>query len=252
MERDTSVGAMATLILLRHGRTTANASGILAGRTPGVRLDERGEEQAQRAGARLAPIPLAAVVTSPQERCKQTARAVTAAQKTAGHPVTRATTERALAECDYGEWQGQSIKTLFKDPLWRTVQQQPSAVTFPGGESMTTMQHRAVSAVRRLDATLTTTHGAEAVWVTVSHGDIIKAILADAYGLHLDLFQRINVDPASISIVRYAPDRPYVLATNTHEGDLSWLASQPRKGARRRNPPQDPGAVPGGGAGPGR
>ena len=230
---------MATLILLRHGRTTANASGVLAGRTPGVRLDERGMEQAERAGTRLAAIPLAGVWTSPQERCKQTAQAVVGAQRAAGHPVHRARTDKALSECDYGAWQGQSIKTLLKDPLWRTVQQQPSAVTFPEGESMATMQHRAVSAVRRLDATVSAAHGADAVWVAVSHGDIIKAVLADAYGMHLDLFQRIHVDPASISIVHYAPDRPYVQATNTHEGDLAWLAA-----------PARPGGVVGGGSGP--
>ena len=164
---------------------------------------------------------------------------VVGGQPDAPHPVHRARTDKALAECDYGAWQGQSIKSLLKDPLWRTVQQQPSAVTFPGGESMTAMQHRAVSAVRRLDAAIATESGADSVWVAVSHGDIIKAILADAYGLHLDLFQRINVDPASISIVRYGPDRPHVLATNTHEGDLAWLAA-----------PAQPGGVVGGGSGP--
>jgi broad specificity phosphatase PhoE len=82
--------------------------------------------------------------------------------------------------------------------------------------------------------------------VAVSHGDIIKSVLADALGLHLDLFQRIHVDPASISVVRYAPDRPYVLASNTHDGDLSWLAPRPGRGRRRRTS----GAVVGGGAGP--
>ncbi|KRC50235.1 MULTISPECIES: MSMEG_4193 family putative phosphomutase [unclassified Nocardioides] len=232
---------MATLLLVRHGRTTANASGLLAGRTPGVLLDELGTEQAARAGARIAAVPVVRLVTSPQERCKQTAKAVADGQRGAGHPVTRATTEKALAECDYGDWQGQAIKTLLKEPLWRTVQQQPSAVTFPGGESMVAMQHRAVAAVRRLDAAITAEHGSDAVWVAVSHGDIIKSVLADALGLHLDLFQRINVDPASISVVRYAADRPYVLATNTHDGDLSWL---------RKAPPKDEGAVVGGGSGP--
>ena len=232
---------MATLLLVRHGRTTANASGLLAGRTPGVLLDELGTEQAARAGARIAAVPVVRLVTSPQERCKQTAKAVADGQRGAGHPVTRATTEKALAECDYGDWQGQAIKTLLKEPLWRTVQQQPSAVTFPGGESMVAMQHRAVAAVRRLDAAITAEHGSDAVWVAASHGDIIKSVLADALGLHLDLFQRINLDPASISVVRYAADRPYVLATNTHDGDLSWL---------RKAPPKDEGGVVGGGSGP--
>lgn len=231
---------MATLLLVRHGRTTANASGLLAGRTPGVLLDDTGVEQAARAGARIAAVPIARLVTSPQERCKQTAKAVADGQRGAGHPVTRAATEKALAECDYGEWQGQAIKKLLKEPLWRTVQQHPSAVTFPGGESMVAMQHRAVAAVRRIDAAVTAEHGADAVWVAVSHGDIIKSVLADALGMHLDLFQRINVDPASVSVIRYATDRPYVLASNTHDGDLSWL----------RTPPAATGAVVGGGAGP--
>ncbi|MFC7503738.1 MSMEG_4193 family putative phosphomutase [Nocardioides sp. CPCC 206347] len=236
---------MATLLLVRHGRTTANASGVLAGRTPGVVLDDRGIEQVGAAGERIASVPVVRLVTSPQERCRQTAAAVGAAQKAAGHPTTRARTERALAECDYGDWQGQAIKVLLKEPLWRTVQHQPSAVTFPGGESMVAMQHRAVSAVRRLDAEVTEQHGAHAVWVAVSHGDIIKSLLADALGMHLDLFQRINVDPASISVIRYGPDRPHVLATNTHEGDLSWLAAPPAKDAGGAS-----GAVVGGGAGP--
>lgn len=236
---------MATLLLVRHGRTTANASGVLAGRTPGVRLDDLGVQQAERAGARIATVPVAALLTSPQERCRQTARAVAAAQRGAGHPTTRALAEKGLAECDYGEWQGRPIKELLREPLWSTVQRQPSAAVFPGGESMVAMQHRAVAAVRRRDADITRDHGPDAVWVAVSHGDIIKSVLADALGMHLDLFQRINVDPASVSIIRYASDRPYVLASNTHDGDLSWLA--PKPGKRR---PRSRGAVVGGGAGP--
>ncbi|MBM7520460.1 histidine phosphatase family protein [Nocardioides nitrophenolicus] len=238
---------MATLLLVRHGRTTANASGLLAGRTPGVRLDELGIEQAARAGGRIGTVPLAALVTSPQERCKQTAKAIAVAQRERGHAVTRAVTEKGLAECDYGEWQGRAIKELLREPLWQTVQRQPSAAVFPGGESMVAMQHRAVAAVRRIDAAVTEEHGPGAVWVAVSHGDIIKSVLADALGMHLDLFQRINVDPASVSVVRYAPDRPYVLASNTHDGDLSWLA--PKPGRKRRAKAE--GAVVGGGAGPG-
>jgi broad specificity phosphatase PhoE len=131
--------------------------------------------------------------------------------------------------------------------MWATVQNQPSAAQFPGGESMTAMQARSVGAARRLDARLEAEHGAGAVGLVVSHGDIIKAILADALGMHLDLFQRINVDPASISIVRYTGTRPYVLASNTHAGDLSWLAP-PAKGRRRKAAPAD--AAVGGGAGP--
>jgi len=232
---------MATVILVRHGRTSANASGTLAGRTPGVRLDDVGAEQAVRTAARLAVVPLAAIVTSPLERCRDTARAIAKA-----HPDRpKVSTERGLTECDYGEWQGRPLRELAKEKLWKTVQTQPSAATFPGGESLPAMQARAVNAVRRRDAAVEEEHGAAAVWVAVTHGDIVKSILADALGMHLDLFQRIQVDPASVSIVRYTSSRPYVLATNTHEGDLAWLAAKPSRRRAHRA-----GAPVGGGAGP--
>ncbi len=244
---------MATVILLRHGRTTANATGVLAGRTAGVRLDDTGHDQAARAAERLAAVPLAALVSSPLERCRQTARAVLDAQAAAragrdGQPL-EVVRERGITECDYGEWQGRALKDLAKENLWSTVQTQPSAAQFPGGESMLAMQHRAVEAVRRHDAAMEAAHGPDAVWVAVSHGDVIKSVLADALGMHLDLFQRINVDPASVSIVRYTPSRPYVLASNTHGGDLAWLA--PRPGARKpRRSRRAADAPVGGGAGP--
>jgi probable phosphomutase (TIGR03848 family) len=226
---------MATLILVRHGRTTANATGLLAGRAPGVALDDTGLAQARAVGERLASVRLARIVTSPLERCRQTA----AALRADAHP--KPITDKGLTECDYGDWQGQSLKTLSKEKLWATVQAQPSAVTFPGGESMPAMLGRAAAVVRRHDAELAPGD----VWVAVSHGDVIKAILADALGLHLDLFQRIQVDPASVSIVRYTSARPYVLAMNTHAGDLGWL-TPPRR--TRRRPAAD--APVGGGSGP--
>lgn len=241
---------MATVILVRHGRTTANASGVLAGRTPGVRLDETGTAQAARAGERLAGVPLAGIVSSPLERCRQTAKAVAAARSDA----PRIATDRGLTECDYGSWQGRALKDLAKEKLWSLVQTQPSAAVFPDGESMSAMQARAVAAVRRHDAALEAEHGPGAVWVAVSHGDIIKSVLADALGMHLDLFQRLHVDPASISVIRYTGTRPYVLATNTHAGDLSWLApAKPSKSSKPGKRPRTSRSVDapvGGGAGP--
>jgi probable phosphomutase (TIGR03848 family) len=138
------------------------------------------------------------------------------------------------------------LKTLTKEALWKTVQQHPSAARFPEGESMTAMSSRAVGAIRRWDATVETEHGPHAVWVAVSHGDVIKAILADALGLHLDAFQRIVVDPASLSVVRYTPGRPFVVTMNTSAGDLSHLRPPQRKG-RSRKVSSD--AAVGGGAG---
>ena len=211
---------MATVILVRHGRTTANAAGLLAGRADGVRLDDIGEAQANATGLRLAAVPLVGVVSSPLERCRQTAQFILDHQP--GVPLTPI--EDGITECDYGQWQGRTLSELSTEKLWATVQAQPSAVTFPGGESMATMQSRAVEAIRRHDAAFEAEHGPGAVWVAVSHGDIIKSVLADALGMHLDLFQRINVGPASVSIIRYGASRPSVYATNTEAGDLSWLA----------------------------
>ena len=147
---------MATLVLVRHGRTTANASGVLAGRTAGVRLDDVGRDQARRTAERLAVVPLVGVVSSPLERCRQTARAILDRQ--AGTPATPI--DRGITECDYGDWQGRPLKDLAGEALWSVVQNQPSAAVFPGGESLQTMQSRAVAAVRRHDAAFEAEHGA--------------------------------------------------------------------------------------------
>jgi len=211
---------MATVILVRHGRTTANASGILAGRAPGVSLDETGEAQAERTASRLATIPLAGIVSSPLERCQQTAGFIVQHQANAPSLILA----QDLTECDYGSWQGSKLSELSVQALWSKVQANPSAVTFPDGESMAGMQARAVAEIRRLDAVFEAEQGSGAVWVAVSHGDIIKSVLADALGMHLDLFQRINVGPASASIVHYGSGSPMVHSINTEEGDLSWLA----------------------------
>lgn len=244
---------MATVILVRHGRTTANTGGVLAGRAPGVVLDEHGTAQAARTAERLAVVPLVGVVTSPLERCRQTAQAVLDGQRAA--PPLRV--EDGLTECDYGQWQGRTLAELAKEPLWSVVQAQPSAVTFPGGESMAAMQARAVAAVRRHDAAVEAEYGAGAVWAAVSHGDVIKSVLADALGMHLDLFQRIAVGPASVSIVRYGTSRPEVVTTNTDFGDLSWLAAvaavgdaQVGGGAGHPSGAEQPGPPSSDGAGP--
>jgi probable phosphomutase (TIGR03848 family) len=216
---------MPTVLLVRHGRTTANARGILAGRTAGIGLDATGRAQAAATAGRLADVPLVAVVTSPLERCRQTARILVERQPggTDDGRTPEVVVERGITECDYGDWQGRPLRDLAKEPLWAVVQSQPSAAAFPGGESLAAMQARSVEAVRRHDAELGARHGDSAVWAAVAHGDIIKSILADALGMHLDPFQRLAVGPASVSIVRYGPHRPEVVSVNTDSGDLSWL-----------------------------
>ncbi|GAA2176351.1 histidine phosphatase family protein [Arthrobacter parietis] len=216
---------MATVLLVRHGRTTANASGLLAGRADGVSLDQVGRKQASLTADRLAAVQVVGVVSSPLERCQQTAQFILDRQAGDSRAPIDMNLDAYLTECDYGQWQGRTLSDLATEDLWSAVQSQPSAVTFPGGESMAAMQARSVAAIRRHDASFESLHGPGAVWVAVSHGDIIKSILADALGMHLDLFQRINVGPASVSIVRYGANRPTVHATNTDAGDLSWLST---------------------------
>jgi probable phosphomutase (TIGR03848 family) len=227
---------MPTVLLVRHGRTTANTSGVLAGWTPGVRLDEHGEEQARLLAERMGPVPLSAVVSSPLERCQQTAAALRTVAGPKGATRPEIVTDERLGECRYGDWTGRELKTLTRDPLWKVVQEHPSAAVFPGpeGESMRAMQSRAVDAVRDWDARVAAEHGPDAVWVAVSHGDVIKAVLADALGAHLDAFQRIVVSPCSVSVVTYTPTRPFVGRTNDVGADLGGLAPQPRRRRPRK------------------
>lgn len=219
---------MSTLLLLRHG-LTAMTGPVLAGRTPGVHLDERGQAQATSVAGRIVVLPLAAVVTSPLERCTDTAKVVREAQLSAGREPMWELDDR-LIECGYGDWTGRALKDLAKDPMWKVVQTQPSAARFPAGEALSEMSARAVAAVRDWDARL----GPDAIWVACSHGDVIKAILADALGVHLDQFQRIVVDPCSVSVVRYTDTRPYVLRANDVSGDLSDFVPPVKKGRRRK------------------
>lgn len=222
-----------TVLFIRHGRSSANTSGVLAGRSPGVHLDDVGERQVGELGRRLKEVPLHCVVTSPLERTRQTAAALASARD----PAPAVHVDDRFVECGYGDWTGRELKALAKEPLWKTVQNHPSAVVFPGGESMLAMQERAVGSVRSWNAEV----GEKGLYAVVSHGDVIKAVLADALGMHLDHFQRIVVDPASVSIVTYGPTRPFVHRVNDTSGTFDELLKP------RRKPSKD--AAVGGGAG---
>jgi probable phosphoglycerate mutase len=226
------------VLLVRHGLTAVTGS-VLSGWTPGIALDDRGVAQARALAARLAPVPLDAIVSSPLDRCAQTAAAIAGGRGQAG-----VVTDERLGECKYGDWTNKPLKKLAKEPLWRVVQQHPSAVTFPGpdGESMPGMQHRAVAAVRDWNARL----GPSAVYVICSHGDVIKAIVADALGLHLDQCQRIQADPCSLTVIRYTPLRPFLVRMNDTGGDVTALIRRDT-GAGGRDGHSD--AAVGGGAG---
>jgi probable phosphomutase (TIGR03848 family) len=224
-----------TLLLVRHGLTAATGA-TLSGWTPGIHLDDSGRGQAERLAARLAPVPVAGIVSSPLERCQETAAAMAA-----GRDLT-VVTDDALGECRYGDWTGQELKKLAKEPLWKVVQAHPSAAAFPGGEALRDTQHRAVEAVRRHNAEF----GDDATWIAVSHGDVIKSVIADALGLHLDLFQRIQVDPCSLTVIHYTPLRPFLVRLNDVGGAVDDLLP-PKRRSRRRGASSD--ATVGGGAG---
>ncbi|WP_018156135.1 MSMEG_4193 family putative phosphomutase [Demetria terragena] len=232
---------MPTVLLIRHGRTTANSSGVLAGWSPGVGLDETGVEHAARLGQRLRTVALARLVSSPLQRCQETAAHL------AQDRANEVETDDDLGECRYGGWTGKSLSDLAKEPLWRVVQDHPSGATFPpdatyAHESLAQMQARAVAAIRRLDREVAEAHGEHAVWAAVSHGDVIKALLADAFGMHLDSFQRIVVNPASLSVVRYAPRRAFVLRSNDTGGVDDLLPSELQSDSSDATPGGSPGA----------
>ncbi|WP_051297730.1 histidine phosphatase family protein [Brevibacterium album] len=186
------------IILIRHGESTANTAGVLAGRSDDVALTERGREQVAEARALVPELrePSVPVLTSPIARCVSTARIL-------ADDDGRAVVLEALAEVDYGDWTGRSIADLLREELWRTVRSVPSRARFPGGESLSEVYVRArlalaAARVRAEEA------GAGAV-VLVSHGDVIKLALAHALGVELDQFQRIAVAPASVSRILLAP-----------------------------------------------
>ncbi|MES0837936.1 MSMEG_4193 family putative phosphomutase [Nocardiopsis tropica] len=235
-----------TLLLVRHGMTDATGP-RLAGRAAGVHLNDTGRAQAADLAARLAGLRPAALVSSPLERCRETAGAVA---ERLGVPVTE---DERFLECDYGSWTGRSLAELSGEPLWRVVQDHPSAARFPGGESLAAASARAVEAVRDWNTRLLLppavppaggdgdAPAAPPVYVVCSHGDIIKAIVADALGMHLDLFQRLRVDPCSVTSITYARTRPFLNKLNdTGEGLAAGLPTPAEAGGE---------AAVGGGAG---
>jgi probable phosphomutase (TIGR03848 family) len=233
-----------TVILLRHGRSTSNTAGVLAGRSEGVDLDDKGREQAAGLIDRIGELPIRAVVSSPMLRCRRTVEPLAAAL------CLEPLIDDRLSEVDYGEWTGRKIGELAKEPLWSVVQAHPSAAVFPGGEGLAQVQARAVAAVREHDRRLAQEHGGpqggDVLWLACTHGDVIKSVIADAYGIHLDGFQRVTADPASVSVVRYTPLRPFVLHVNHTGARLSAAlrAAPPPKTEPKTEPNGDQPAQP--------
>lgn len=203
---------MPVLYLVRHAQSTANAEGILAGRLPGVSLDKTGKKQAEKLAKFLGTIEFEKVVASPLERTQETANIL--------KPESDVKLDYRIAECDYGDWSGLKIETLQKEDLWKTIQNQPSEVTFPGGESMKDMFHRSWSAVEFWNQEVSTNY------LMVSHADVIKSIVAQSLGMNLDNFQRIAIRPASLTVIAFNP-QPMLMLLNFALDNIKKTSTKP-------------------------
>ncbi len=212
---------MTVVLLIRHGLTDATGA-KLTGWTPGFHLSDEGRAQAERMAERLADARIAAVYSSPLERCVETAEPLARRRRLEVVP------REDLGEVRFGEWTGRSLRQLRRTKLWRAVQDLPSQVRFPGGESFLEVQRRAVEELGRIAGS----HPSSTVAV-VSHADVIKLVVAHFAGMHADLFQRLVVEPASLSVLLLGRGTPRVVKVN-ETGDLSWPLERNRPGRPSR------------------
>ncbi len=194
---------MSQLLLIRHGENDYTRKGKLAGWTPGVHLNDVGQAQAQALAEKLAHAPIKAIYSSPLERAIETALPLAKAKGLTIHK------RSDVGEVRYGEWTGKSLKALARTKLWQVVQKQPSAMQFPDGETLRDVQSRAVNEIEKIVAA----HPKDMVAI-FSHGDIIKLVLAHYLGMPLDMFQRLAVNTASVSVVQRQGSMPLVMKVN--------------------------------------
>lgn len=212
------------LVLIRHAHSEANAAGILSGRLPNVHLSEKGVEQSEHLAVRLGNFPVSTLRVSPMERCFETISPWINSIVLPNNPRFEPMIDQELTEVDYGSWSGKKLAVLSKNKLWKIVQEAPSRMYFPNGEGIAQMQSRAMTSVH--EAVSTKAKGAA---VIVSHGDVIKSIVASALGMHLDEFQRIVIDPASISILDFSTTKPRVLLLNDSRSVVTELLVAPKR-----------------------
>jgi probable phosphoglycerate mutase len=212
------------LVLIRHAHSEANAAGILSGRLPNVHLSEKGLAQSEELAVRLGNFPVASLRISPMERCFETISPWINSIVLPKNPNFEPIIDLQLTEVDYGTWSGKKLAGLSKNKLWRTVQESPSRMYFPKGEGIAEMQSRAMKSVHQCVSAKV-----KGTAVIVSHGDVIKSIVASALGMHLDEFQRIIIDPASISIVDFSTTKPRTLLLNDSRSVVTELLVTPKR-----------------------
>lgn len=208
---------LSTFIFLRHGHSAANAAGLLTGQLPGVGLSPQGKRDAQVLVERIGKFEIDYLHVSPIERCQLTidpwlnskySRSLTSMQINDG-----------ISEIDFGKWSGRKLSSLRRDPLWKSVQETPSKVTFPDGESFRNVQRRAVAAIEDIRSIR-----GKKTHLIVSHSDTIKLITAHYLGMKLDEFQKLTINPASFTIFRESPREPSLITIN-HSGSLREILS---------------------------
>ncbi len=215
------------LVLIRHAHSEANASGVLSGRLPDIHLSDKGLEQSLSLATRLGSFPVSQLRISPMERCFETVQPWINQHLVTKNRSIEPVIDPNLNEVDYGKWSGKKLAVLSKNKLWKVVQESPSRMYFPSGEGIAQMQARAMSSVHEMASLKSKGCG-----VIVSHGDVIKSIVASALGMHLDEFQRIIIDPASVSIIEYSAIKPRVILLNDSRAEVTDLLQQP---ARSKN-----------------
>ncbi len=212
------------VVLIRHAHSQANAKGILSGQILGVHLSAVGVEQSHTLTSRLGKTKISAMRISPMERCYET---ISPWWESIGKSCNRKvelSIDNNLTEVDYGRWSGKKLSTLSKLKQWKTVQNKPSAMYFPLGEGLAQMQERAMRSV--YESLNAKDKGAV---ILVSHGDVIKSIIASILGMHLDNFQRIVIDPASISVIDFSSSIPRLLLLNDSQSQLEGLLNAPAR-----------------------
>ena len=197
------------VVLIRHAHSEANAAGVLSGRRPNVHLSKQGLAQSMDLAQRLGEFIPDELRISPMERCLETIQPWLDRSNSNKSWKPKPIVDEGLTEVDYGDWSGKKLSTLSRNKLWPTVQNTPSHMYFPRGEGILEMQTRALRSIHK-----NIKPKANGVLVVVSHGDVIKAILASALGMHLDEFQRLIIDPASVSVVDFSEGKPRVLLIN--------------------------------------
>jgi probable phosphomutase (TIGR03848 family) len=203
---------MARIVLLRHAHSVANEKNLLAGRTAGISLSKTGKEQAKDLINRLGNIHFDEVAISPLQRCRETIDPWLDATGTK----SRIVVDDSISEVDYGNWSGKTLASLRRKAQWKVVQDFPSQMTFPEGESLLEMQGRALSGFYRLNAVK-----GKGPRLLVSHGDVIKSIVAHCLGMHLDQFQRLVIEPASLTIIDTDSGTSRLVRFNDAKGFLS-------------------------------